>query len=182
MIDFEFDKGILTKADVYVQHTLFKNSKVANQYNITISRIAPFYPIHKSLIISQMVKRVSIVHDAIGEEEILLGSAYLNLLLNQQVGEITISFVEDKDASVLDFLKKDNGNDIFPTDGTFLLPYDYYFRIEITHYKSSLPTPKHTILLEGDYILSNNFPHEYQAGEEELQMVDATFKPIKSWK
>ena len=179
MINFEFDDGKMTKAEVTDQHNIFKNSKVLNQYYIRINRVAPAYSHSKAEKISKMVKKVSIIHNSMDNEEIEFGTAFLNLLINRQIGEISISFVEDKDASVKDFLLKTGGEDIYPTDGSCMLPYEYYFHVEIKHYISPKKTTK---LLSEDYNLSGTFSHDYQAGDEELQMIEATFKPIKSWK
>lgn len=176
MLDFEFEEGKLTKVNVKEQHILFQDAKFLNQYGIEISRVAPSFDNSKAIDISKMVKRVSIVHDHLAPEEIQIGSAYLNLLLNRQVGELSVSFIEDKKANVHKFLKMHGGEDIIPTNGTYLLPYEYYFNIKIIHYKDGVN------LLSDDYILTANFSHEYQAGEAEFQQIEATFCKIKSWK
>jgi len=174
VIEFTFSDLTADKVDVNEQHILFRDAKMVNEYKIFISREAPSYSMKASEKISKMIKSVSLVHDVVASEETIIGSAYLNLLIQRQSGEITIGFTEDDDSNVLKFLTKNGGEPIYPTDGTFLLPYDYYFRIKLTHHKE-------TVLIEKDFVLSSNFPHTYQTGEPEFQMIEATFKPIKSW-
>lgn len=76
-----------------------------------------------------------------------------------------------------------NGN-IIPSDGTTLLPYEYYFKIRVSNMRSDLITNTvyETIVLEDDFILDGNLSEEYATGDEQYLEVSATLKPIKSWR
>jgi len=76
-----------------------------------------------------------------------------------------------------------NGN-IMPSDGTLLLPYQYYFRIRISHIiaDSNTKTAYEDVVIDDDYILEGSPSQEYTTGDEKYLQTSATFKPIKSWK
>lgn len=75
-----------------------------------------------------------------------------------------------------------NGN-IMPSDGTCLLPYQYYFNIKIQHIVSD--SISNTVyvktIIDDDYILDGNPSQEYSTGDEKFLEISASFKPIKSW-
>ncbi|MFT7880428.1 MAG: hypothetical protein ABXS91_08550 [Sulfurimonas sp.] len=76
-----------------------------------------------------------------------------------------------------------NGN-IMPSDGTTLLPYDYYFKITISnlnvnHFNNTI---SETIVVDDEFIIEGNVSQDYATGNEEYLEVSATFKPIKSWR
>ncbi len=75
------------------------------------------------------------------------------------------------------------GGRIMPSDGTFLLPYQYYFRIRIAHIISDIETNMvyAKTIIEDDYLLEGSPSQEYSTGDERYLQVGATFKPIKSW-
>ncbi|MGW8169640.1 MAG: hypothetical protein ACWGHH_06515 [Sulfurovaceae bacterium] len=79
--------------------------------------------------------------------------------------------------------KGKNGN-IIPSDGTCLLPYDYYFRIKLSHIvvDERLMLSREKIIIEDDYLLDGNISLDYATGDENFLKVNATFKPIKSWR
>ncbi|WP_294958817.1 hypothetical protein [Sulfurovum sp.] len=72
---------------------------------------------------------------------------------------------------------------IMPGDGTFLLPYQYYFEIKISHIVSDPNTGMayRKIIIEDDYLLDGSPSQEYSTGDERYLEVSGTFKPIKSW-
>lgn len=74
------------------------------------------------------------------------------------------------------------GGRIMPSDGTLLMPYEYYFEISIVHLIidpiSGSVTEK--IVIQDDYILDGSPSQEYSTGDERYLEVSATFKPIRS--
>lgn len=75
-----------------------------------------------------------------------------------------------------------NGN-IMPSDGTCLLPYQYYFKIQIQHIISDSETNTVYVktIIDDDYILDGSPSQEYATGDERFLEISASFKPIKSW-
>jgi hypothetical protein len=69
---------------------------------------------------------------------------------------------------------------ILPQDGTYLLPYDYYFKIEITSREMDTITgmPLPTKLLDGEFVLDGSLTIERDVEGEGLARVTASFKPI----
>jgi hypothetical protein len=144
--------------------------------------------------ITDLIKEVSIIHDGIETEETQIGNAVINTHGVKQAGEISITFTESKDGDVLKFLTQhDDGTPIIPTDGTSLMPYDFYFHIEVTHSSSDMYDKLidsavsllfgggDTKSLKGDFIIDGNITQNYVAGEPELQEIQATFKKLRSW-
>ena len=74
------------------------------------------------------------------------------------------------------------GGRIMPSDGTLLLPYEYFFEISIIHLIidpiSGTVTEK--VVIQDDYILDGSPSQEYSVGDERYLEITATFVPIKS--
>jgi len=81
-------------------------------------------------------------------------------------------------------LGNNKNQNIIPSNGTTLLPYQYYFRIKISNLVSDFSANRvyEMVVLEDDFILEGNLSTEYSTGEEQYLEVTATFKPIKSWR
>ena len=81
------------------------------------------------------------------------------------------------------FTDNNHGN-ILPTDGTFLLPYEYYFSIKMSHLirdrKTNMSYEK--IIVQDDYILDGNVSVSYATDNEGYLEATANFKPIKSFR
>lgn len=80
-----------------------------------------------------------------------------------------------------------NGNkneNIIPSDGTFLLPMDYYFEIKMSHvFKNKiLNMTSEKVIIEDKYIIDGNIGINYETGDERFVEITATFKPMKSWR
>ncbi|NOR58051.1 MAG: hypothetical protein GQ474_05960 [Sulfurimonas sp.] len=76
-----------------------------------------------------------------------------------------------------------HGN-IMPSDGTTLLPYEYYFRIRVSSITNDLVNNQmiESVVLEDDFIIDGNVSQEYSTGDERYLELSVTFKPIKSWR
>lgn len=77
----------------------------------------------------------------------------------------------------------EKGDKIIPSDGTFLLPYEYFFNIKVSHIVADpiSDTVYEETIIEGDYILDGSPSQEYSVGDERYLEISATFKPIKSY-
>lgn len=248
----EYKKALL---DTKVNIEKLQHSDV---FKVEISRVAPYYDIQKSRIITSMMKSVSVVYDGLETQEDKVGTGYINWHKTKTSGEIQAVFHEFQDGSVVDFLTRvsplnalsgaidevgiggairgveykinqglntynaisgalnsiagtnfksagssitgilgldgllGNGSspmnnkhgNIMPSDGTTLLPYEYYFRIKISNMRADLASNSvyETVVLDDDYILDGNVSEDRSTGDEAYLEVNATFKPIKSWR
>jgi len=182
-----------SKLETGIYSYLLENANRANQFGIIISRVEPKFSITESLAISKLVQNISFINDGYQYEEIKIGSAYMNVVQELQSGEIAVTFTEGQNAEVLKFLtKKEDGSNILPSDGTYLLPYEYYFKIDVVHHFNRIDNlllnvlrggdlSPLTILASGLYKLDGNLEYGYEVGEEQLQMIQAKFKPMMSF-
>jgi hypothetical protein len=69
---------------------------------------------------------------------------------------------------------------ILPTDGTYLLPKEYYFSIKIQNVELDRfsGVKSRTIILDGEYRLTGALDMSRDVGSEEWAKVTATFKPL----
>jgi hypothetical protein len=175
------------------QYLLYK-AKRNNQYKVSIFRAAPSFDTETSIKITDTIQEVSIIHDGIEVKETQIGNAILNTHGVKQSGEIRITFLETEDNDVINFLTRhEDGTPIIPTDGTHLLPYDFYFFIEVTHQSSDMRDgllqkaldlifdTEDKKSISGEFIIEGNLEQGYVAGEPDWQTITATFKRLKSW-
>jgi len=73
------------------------------------------------------------------------------------------------------------GDDIMPIDGTYLLPYDYYFSIKLSHLIRVGSETVEKIMLSDDFILDGGTNTGYTTGDERYLTTSATFKPLQGW-
>jgi len=79
---------------------------------------------------------------------------------------------------------ENNHKNIMPTDGTYLLPYDYYFQIKLSHIVRDRNTGMsyEKIIVNDEYLLDGNISFSYTTGEEAYLEANATFKPLKNFR
>ena len=181
--------------DITKKKILLYSAKKNNQFKVSIYRAAPTFDTETSMKITETLQEVSIVHDGMETQTSQTGNAILTTYGTKQAGEITITFLETDLLDVFNFLTLDaSGKQIIPSDGTSLLPLDFYFHIEVTHKSKDM---QETLLgsaidfimngndvvksVTGDYLLSGNITHAYKVGEPEFQTIQAQFKKIKTW-
>lgn len=81
------------------------------------------------------------------------------------------------------FYSGNKDGSIMPTDGTHLLPYDYYFKIKMSHLVRGADGMTHAaVVLEDDFILDGNPSKTYDTSGEAHLTISATFKPITSFR
>lgn len=73
------------------------------------------------------------------------------------------------------------GENIMPVDGTYLLPYDYYFSIKVSHLVRVDKQTVEKVMLAGEFILDGGISTGYTAGDEQYLTTSATFKPLQGW-
>lgn len=73
---------------------------------------------------------------------------------------------------------------ILPSDGTSLLPYEYYFKIKVITMDIDLVNNRvgETVIVDDDFVLEGSISQDFATGTEEYEEITATFKPIKSWR
>ena len=186
--------GLLKAVELTKYQYLLFNAKRNNQFKVSIFRASPDFDTETSIKITDTIQEVSIIHDGISTNETQIGNAILNTHGVKQSGELQITFVETKDNDVVKFLTlHEDGTPIIPTDGTHLLPYDFYFYIEVTHqstdmYDGLIDSAVSWLFgggdsksMKGEFILDGNLEQGYVAGEPELQTITATFKKLRTW-
>lgn len=186
--------GIAKSIQLFREQYLLFSVKRNNQYRVRIYRAAPEFDTETSIKITDMIREVTIIHDGIETKATNIGNAIMNTHTTKQAGELEITFLETKDLDVYKFLAlKNDGTPIIPIDGTSLMPFEYYFYIEVIHqdtgmYSKLLDTAVSFIFgsgLEyskrGSFIIDGNISHSYVAGEPELQTVKVTFKKLRTW-
>ena len=181
------------KHEIGVYQYLLEYANRSNQFGIFINRVEPKYDFLKAVSISSMVQGVSFINDSLQYEEVQMGSSYINIVQELQSGEIALTLTENQDAEVFKFLTlKEDGSSIIPKDGTFLLPYEYYFQISIVHHFNRVDNLLLNVLSGGDlsplkvlasgfYKLDGNLEYSYEAGEDKIQAIQAKFKPMMGW-
>lgn len=180
------------KIELSVMSFLLDNANRANQFAIIINRVEPRFDMIKSLAVSKLVQSVSFIADGMQYEEVQLGSAYMNVAQELQSGEISVTFTEGQNKEVFELLTQHEGKNILPSDGTYLLPYEYYFSIDIVHHFNTVDNMLLNVLTSGDFnpieviasgnfVLDGNLEYGYEAGDEQLQMIQAKFKPMMSF-
>ena len=185
---------LLEGADDYFEHigkhkNAYRSGQRDNQYSIDISMEAP---ISKPFLEEVFFKSISITFEGFENEPVELGSGNINSFAGITPLKIDMVLHEMFDYNVNDSDKKErdlysyffmNGKKpILPKDGTFLLPYEYYFSIDIYAVSNS------TGMLEGDRAgkSSNKYLAMAQSGLAKLNKFlgarDTTmkFKPILS--
>lgn len=166
-------KAIANEAKEYTLE--MKDSQHSNNYDVIFSREAPY----TREVITHRISQISVSGDSVELEEIKVGSAYFNVIRNVSSPEISITFIESHELIVDNILTKDDdGKRILPTDGTFLLPDDYYFSIEIR----ALPKygDESVLVLRGEIVLEGQVQKEFETETEQFQKVSATFKPKRN--
>lgn len=73
------------------------------------------------------------------------------------------------------------GENIMPIDGTYLLPYDYYFSIKVSHLVRVDKQTVEKVMLAGEFILDGGINTGYTTGDERYLTTSATFKPLQGW-
>jgi len=178
---------------------LFKNGQKQNQFLVKIEMIKP---IHKMQIVSEVFKSISVTFGGLQSEPIQIGSANINTFTNQSSYKIDFvaheiyealisSSVVDKDLYEYFFMQ--NGKDIIPKDGTFLLAKDWYFNIEVYALENSTrileldrkgisktPLTKKPII-SGEFIIENPTKLDWntQSNGENQEFI-ISFVPINS--
>jgi len=134
---------LLEGADDYFEHIgkykeAYRNGQRNNQYSIDISMEAP---VSKPFLEEVFFKSISITFEGFENEPVELGSGNIHTFSGRTPLKIDMVLHEMFDYNVNDSDKKErdlysyffmnNGEPILPKDGTFLLPYEYYFSIDI---------------------------------------------------
>lgn len=80
-------------------------------------------------------------------------------------------------------LPKIGANDgiIIPSDGTYLLPYEYYFNLKLYRVFFDQNTIAEAVVYEGNVILEGNISQSFSVGDSALSTIQANFKPMQSF-
>ena len=152
-----------------------KNAQWQDQFIFEIVRESPSTGI---IINPEDVISCSINYDGINSEPLLAGSSIINLISGVESLSVSVVFRDSADNKIIKFLKlRDDGKSIMPRDGTFLLPYQYYFYLRIKQLNSKW---EETPLLRGEFLLDGQSVKDFVTDGGEMMGVSAEFKPIFS--
>ncbi len=152
-----------------------RKSLLGSGYSAKIIRQAPKYKPQEGTIsvdtLQDFIVKSDISLGGVGHESTPIGSSTISTIGQVAPLEVELTFIEVEGYSFVDFLQKNNGIPILPKDGTYLLPYEYYFNIEVKDYKG-------TILIKTDFELNGGISIAHSAEANELLLMSAKFTPI----
>ena len=145
-----------------------------DQFMLEITRESPDFkeldPLH--------VKSYTFQYDGVIVDTTKIGSGYINQINGVEPLSISVVFRESVSDDITNFLlKKDNGDFITPRDGTYLLPYEYYFNISAYSLDAEW-NPK--LLVSGEFLFSGQVTRDFISEGGNMQEITAEFKPINS--
>lgn len=133
-----------------------------------------------------LIKSFSIQHKGIETETVNIGGGYVNVIsgitpmkLDVVFEESTIKNARDRNLETLvyDFFFKDKGKDVIPSDGTFLLPYDWYFYIQGYALNSKW---EKKLLFRSDFLVEGTPTKDFVTDGGSIQELTLSFVPIRS--
>ena len=91
--------------------------------------------------------------------------------------------VGSKIAEALGYRGKVKQGAILPTDGSYLLPKDYYFRIKVYNVEIDQVTKARleNVVIDREYVLDGAVTREYDADNLGFMKISASFKPLMSF-
>ena len=110
-----------------------------------------------------------------------IGTAHTTTFDSVETDSLSLEFEEDISDEVYKFIYyKDDNTPILPQNGTYLLPYDWYFTMSIEIYNEQFK--KRILKFDSDkeFILEGGIERNFKANGGEIENYALTFKPILS--
>jgi len=152
-------------------------AQFSNQFKVEIKRVKPIYTSSGFLNDNDFSDFITKVDMQIGNtsyEDLIIGATHISTFSDFEPFSLSLSMIDFRDSEVLKFLTKDNNNkDILPKDGTYLLPYDYYFNIKVFNFSG-------TLLFNFNMAIDGQIAISYEtSATADLLAIDVKFKVIE---
>ena len=161
-----------------------ENIGLSNRFQLMITRVAPkeglVYDSRAiGAFISMFATQATINKAFLSTEEREVGSTHIRHFSKQEVGDIEFTFMNPVRNVATEYFLKADGEYIAPKDGTTLLPFDYYFKIELFTWVVEEGFRSKSHYIDGLYHLSSNISFEFDTSSEELQTFSVNFEKMK---
>ncbi|SFV56108.1 hypothetical protein MNB_SUP05-5-910 [hydrothermal vent metagenome] len=153
---------------------IVENAQWQDQFKMVIMREQP-----DSLSLNPLlIKSFTLQYDGFTVDTSKVGSAYVNQITGIEPLSISVVFREQTSNEITNFLiNKKDGTPIMPRDGTYLLPYEYYFSISAYMLDGSW---KPKLLVSGEFLIEGTLSKDLMSEGGNMMEQAITFKPILS--
>jgi hypothetical protein len=162
-------------------HEAISQAQWSDQYELQIKMIAPST---KQLIPIELIKSYSFKYKAFNTEKISIGTKsvrYFNEVTSQGIDIVFYNIISLENQKLLQhentidyFLKDDRNKNILPSDGSYLLPDEFYFYIEAYQLDASW---NKKLIGKGNFLLDSELNQDFTSDGGSMQELTLTFSP-----
>jgi len=151
----------------------FDKIQWSDQFEVVITRANPKTSVKIEPV---SVVKASLKYGGFSYEFNKIGTSGFISVADTEGSSVNLDFYEKSNNEVFKFLNlTESGEKILPSDGTFLLPYDWYYNIDIYSLDSSWKKRK---IMSGNFVRNNSVEKDYTAEGGAMMVISSEFLPV----